>query len=207
MDPAIIYKKLDELSQKFEKLREENTSLKNDLNSVKKIISTKYSASDIIKENVFVNHKTNTDYLNVAYTDYPSLKEYYSNLEINREQLLCCFNNFSTGLGKIFKHLVNDDNCPLVSFKFARKTYTYNYNGSEWEKTNDVTLIEFVRYVIKKLVFQEFTKWQKENETLIKNNPQEASDYHSNLMRIINTPTALEKELKKLICESVILTK
>lgn len=207
MDTALIYKKLDELSQKFDKLKQENIQLKNDLNSVKKIISTKCNPSDIIKENVFVNHKTNTDYLNAAYTNYPSLKDYYTNLEITREQLVGCFDNFSGGLEKIFKYLVNDDKCPIISFKFARKTYTYHYNGSEWEKTGDVTLIEFIRYVIRKQVFQEFTKWQKENETIIKNNPLEASNYHSYLMRIINTPVGLEKELKKIVCDSVISAK
>mgnify|MGYP001177062647 CR=1 FL=1 len=178
--------KIDKLWENYEKLKKENIILREEIQSIKKIISSNYKNDDIINEGVFVSHKKNIEHLNAKYEKNVNFIDYYKEkLNINKEGLLDCFKDFTEGVSKIAKRLLSMEDVPLKCLNFKRNSYTYYVNNNEWTKLENSIIKGMINYIIKTVLFKEFANWQKENSSLIKNNPL---DYHNNLQLIMSTP-------------------
>lgn len=197
MDAIHTANKFDEISKRFEKLEAENKVLKDEINSLKKIIGTKLDTEKIVKEKIFVNHKKHIIYISQQFTPPVNLSLCIKNIVISREQLLACIKQFESGICNILESII-DDNFPIISMSFSKKNYLYSYDGT-WEKINESNITEFIKKIIIGPVFIEFTKWQGDNKNLITSDTAciDPNVYHKILMLIMNTPQTTLSELKK----------
>ena len=191
MDAIHTANKFDEISKRFEKLEAENKVLKDEINSLKKIIGTKLDTEKIVKEKIFVNHKKHIIYISQQFTPPVNLSLCIKNIVISREQLLACIKQFESGICNILESII-DDNFPIISMSFSKKNYLYSYDGT-WEKINESNITEFIKKIIIGPVFIEFTKWQGDNQ----GTSVDHDTYHKILLLIMNTPQNMLSELKK----------
>jgi hypothetical protein len=191
MDAIHTANKFDEISKRFEKLEAENKVLKDEINSLKKIIGSKMDTDKIVKEKIFVNHKKHIIYISQQFTPPVNLSLCIKNILISREQLLACIKQFESGICNILESII-DDNFPIVSMSFSKKNYLYSYDGT-WEKINESNITDFIKKIIIGPIFTEFTKWQGDNqETSV-----DHDTYHKILLLLMNTPQNMLSELKK----------
>ena len=199
MDAIHTANKFDEISKRFEKLEAENKVLKDEINSLKKIIGSKMDTDKIVKEKIFVNHKKHIIYISQQFTPPVNLSLCIKNIVISREQLLACIKQFESGICNILESII-DDNFPIVSMSFSKNNYLYSYDGT-WEKINEGNITEFIKKIIIGPVFIEFTKWQNDNKELIKSDTLSTiidhNTYHNVLMLIINTTQNMLSDFKK----------
>lgn len=191
MDAIHTANKFDEISKRFEKLEAENKVLKDEINSLKKIIGSKMDTDKIVKEKIFVNHKKHIIYISQQFTPPVNLSLCIKNIVISREQLLACIKQFESGICNILESII-DDNFPIISMSFSKKNYLYSYDGT-WEKINESNITEFIKKIIIGPVFIEFTKWQGDNQ----GTSVDHDTYHKILLLIMNTPQNMLSELKK----------
>jgi hypothetical protein len=191
MDAIHTANKFDEISKRFEKLEAENKVLKDEINSLKKIIGSKMDTDKIVNEKIFVNHKKHCKYISGQFTPPVKLSLCIKNIVISREQLLTCIKQFDCGICNILESII-DDNFPIISMSFSKKNYLYSYDGT-WEKMNESNITDFIKSIIIGPVFTEFTKWQSDKQKMSVDN----DTYHKILMLIMNTPHNNLSELKK----------
>lgn len=191
MDAIHTANKFDEISKRFDKLEAENKVLKDEINSLKKIIGTKLDTEKIVKEKIFVNHKKHIVYISQQFTPPVNLSLCIKKIVISREQLLICIKQFESGICNILESII-DDNFPIISMSFSKKNYLYSYDGT-WEKINESNITDFIKKIIIGPVFTEFTKWQGDNQ----GTSVDHDTYHKILMLIMNTPQNTLSELKK----------
>tara|TARA_E500000331_G_C17267241_1_gene717661 strand:+ start:936 stop:1568 length:633 start_codon:yes stop_codon:yes gene_type:complete len=200
MDPIVLSNKFDEINKKFEKLEAENKILKNEINSLKKIIGTKMNSERIVKEKIFVSHKKHIEYISQNFIPEENISQFVKNISITREQLLNCLKNFETGICNILESIINEK-IPIISFSFSRKNYLYLYDNNEWKNSSDKDITDIIKKIIIGPVFIEFTKWQNDNKELIKSDTLSTiidhNTYHNVLMLIMNTTQNMLSDFKK----------
>jgi len=199
MEPIVLSNKFDEINKKFEKLEAENKILKNEINSLKKIIGTKMNSELIVKEKIFVSHKKHIEHLSQS-IHVENISHFVKNISITREQLLNCLKNFETGICNILESII-DEKFPIISFSFSRKNYLYLYDNNEWKNSSDKDITDIIKNIIIGPVFIEFTKWQNDNKELIKSDTLSTiidhNTYHNVLMLIMNTTQNMLSDFKK----------
>ena len=192
MDAIHTANKFDEISKRFEKLEAENKVLKDEINSLKKIIGTKLDTEKIVKEKIFVNHKKHINYISQNFTPPENVSLLPKIITISREQLKNCIENFESGICNILESII-DEKFPIVSMSFTKKTYLYSYDNNEWTKINESDILDLIKKIIIGPVFTEFTKWQSDNQEM----SVDHDTYHKTLMSIMNTSQNMLSSFKK----------
>lgn len=192
MDAIHTANKFDEISKRFEKLEAENKVLKDEINSLKKIIGTKLDTEKIVKEKIFVNHKKHINYISQKFTPPENVSLLPKIITISRDELKKCIENFDSGICNILDSII-DEKFPIVSMSFTKKSYLYSYDNNEWKKINESDILDLIKKIIIGPVFTEFTKWQADNKEM----SIDHDTYHKTLMSIMNTPQNMLLSFKK----------
>lgn len=197
MDPILISNKFDEINKKFAKLEAENKLLKNEMNSLKKIIGTKMNSEQIVREKIFVSHKKHIEYISQNFIPQENISLFVKNITISREQLLNCIKHFEIGICNILESIV-DEKPPIISMTFSRKNYIYLYDNNEWKNSTDKEITDFIKSIILGPIFLEFTKWHNDNKGTV-----DHTVYHNTLMSIMNTPQTVLSDFKKYMISKI----
>ena len=108
---------------------------------------------------------------------------------------------FESGVCNMFDNIINDE-FPIISMTFQKKTQLYVYYNNEWDVCNDKILNEFITKFIMGSLFREFTEWQKENKESLKSSSL-SSKYHETLLYIMNTPKTTICSLRKYLITKI----
>ena len=200
MDPSILCSKFDEINEKFKKIENENKLLKSEITSLKKIFNNKFNSEDVFKEKVFVSHKKHIDILSTTLYPEKNISQYKS-IQISRDKLLRCIENFESGVSNILTDLPNE-NFPLICMEFSRNKYFYIYDNNNWAKSSDKLINEFIQSLITGPIFREFISWQNDNKDKLKSDSL-SSNYHNTLQQIMKTPTNVISNCRKNFLEKV----
>jgi len=201
MDPLIISSKFDEINKKIEKLETDNRLLRSELTSLRKIISNRVSTEQILQEKVFVSHKKHIELLSKTIIPKLNLDEFVNSIQISREHLLKCIENFDSGICNILDNIINNE-FPIVSMAFSKKKHLYVYNNYNWNICHDNILVDFLTKFIQGPLFREFTDWQKENKESLKSISL-SSKYHEILLLMMNTPKNVMYNFKKYLITKI----
>jgi len=200
MDPSIICNKFDEINEKLKKIENENKLLKNEIACLKKIFNNKFNTEEIFKEKVFISHKKHIDIISSAFTPQKNLSQ-YKTIQIDRDKLLRCIENFESGVSNILTDLPNEK-FPIICMEFSRNKHFYVYDNNYWGKSTDKIINEFIQSLITGPIFREFISWQNDNKDKLKSDSL-SSNYHNTLQQIMKTPTNVISNCRKKFLEKV----
>lgn len=161
----------DQLIHLIKYLIKKQTSMENELASLKRIV------------NRSKNKMTILDWINDKYIDHDDFKDWFKELTVNEDDLKHIFDNdLVEGISQIFINNIHieNDNSPIMAF-IQKPNVLYTYSDKKWNIIDNKLFEKCIDDINSKII-KEFKNWKDNHQHELDSNKY-GEDYYS---RIVN---------------------